>query len=489
MSEYVEAYKAILQTDYCSYCEYVNDGWIASDFHRFLCKTVQEFVEKPSEGRAFDVLCISTPPQHGKSLTVTETLPSWYLGRHPKDRVIEISYSDDFAERFGRRNRDKIKEYGGRLFGMELADAPNTAKNFELSNHLGGMMSAGAVSGVTGNKCNLMIIDDPVKTQVEAESETYRNRIWHEWLYSWTSRMAAGGKIIVIMTRWHEDDLAGRIIAQGHNVTEVNIPLESEEDDVLGREPGHALCPEIGKDDEWLKDFKRGMIGKEGSRAWNALYQGHPVALQGNLIKREWWRYYTELPEIQKWLMSVDAAFKDGDDNDFVAIQVWGKVGPDMYLIDAVKKHLDMPSTMREILRLRGMYPRCKTTLIEDKANGSAIISILRKEIQGIIPINPNGGKVSRVNAIAGAIESGNVHLPENKPFTADFVDEFSSFPNGKHDDQVDACSQALSRFIYFTADAPEPERINPLERAFPKFKKMISSRGGAGKGESINVI
>lgn len=427
-------------------------------------------------------------PTHN-SLTITETFPSWYLGRHQKDRVIEISYSDDFAERFGRRNKQKIEDFGDKIFGIGLADSPNTAKNFELSNHLGGMMSAGAVSGVTGNKCNLMIIDDPVKTQVEAESETYRNRMWHEWLYSWTSRMAAGGKIIIIMTRWHEDDLAGRVIEQGHNVEVVNIPLEAEdEDDILGRNIGDALCPEIGKDNEWLADFKQSMLGKEGSKAWNALYQGHPVALQGNLIKREWWRYYEELPPIQEWMMSVDAAFKDGDDNDFVAIQVWGKTGANMYLVDAVKKHLDMPSTVREIERLRGMYSSCKTTLIEDKANGSAIIQILRKTMTGIIPVNPQGGKVARVNAISGAIESGNVYLPLNKPFTEDFVNEFSSFPNGKHDDQVDACSQCLNRFIYYRAETPKARRENPLERAFPMLKKN-RKHSATGKGDTIHVI
>ena len=489
MDKYVEAYKAVLQTDYCSYCEYVNDGWLPSRFHQYLCNTVQDFIERPTEGKAFEVLVISTPPQHGKSMTVTETLPSWYLGRYPKNRVIEISYSDDFAERFGRRNRQKIKDYGGKVFAIELADAPNTAKNFELSNHLGGMMSAGALSGITGHKCNLMIIDDPIKTQVEASSETTRNKLWEEWLSSWTSRMAPNGKIIIIMTRWHEDDLAGRVIENVHNVEIVNLPLEAEENDPLGRKVGEPLCPEIGKDEKWLADFKKGMISTEGSRVWNALYQGHPVAMEGNLIRRSWWQFYDNPPEdLQEWMMSVDATFKDGDNNDFVAIQVWAKRRADMYLIDAVKKHLDMPSTMREIVRLRSMYPQCKITLIEDKANGSAIIQILRTQIGGIIPVNPEGGKVARVNAIAGAIESGNVYLPANKPFTIGFVDEFAAFPNGKHDDQVDCCSQALNRFIYFSAEVPKAPIRNGLLEYFPKLKK-VTKANAIGKGATNNVI
>ena len=185
--------------------------------------------------------------------------------------------------------------------------------------------------------------------------------------------------------------------------------------------------------------------------------------------------------------MSVDAAFKDGDQNDFVAIQVWGKVNGDMYLIDAVKKHLDMPSTIREILRLRGMYKKCYITLIEDKANGTAIIKYLRTEIGGVIPVQPDGGKVARVNAIAGAIESGNVHVPSDKRFTPDFIDEFSSFPNGKHDDQVDCCSQALNRFIYHRAEIAERAKINPLEKFFPKLN--LKKGSATGEGDTIYVI
>ena len=185
--------------------------------------------------------------------------------------------------------------------------------------------------------------------------------------------------------------------------------------------------------------------------------------------------------------MSVDATFKDGDDNDFVAIQVWGKTGPDMYLIDAVKKHLDMPSTIREITRLRGMYPKCKTTYIEDKANGSAIIKYLRTHMPGIISVNPDGGKVSRVNAVVGTIESGNCFLPKNKPFTGDFVEECASFPNGKHDDQVDCMSQMLNKFIYSNAKVLKVTEESFLERNFPGLKKKKGKK--FDRGDKIHVI
>ena len=482
-------YKSLVQNDFCSYVAYTNSGWIPTRFHRKLCDEVQDFITRRTNA-AYDILVIDTPPQHGKSQTITETLPSWYFGHFPRNKVIEISYSEDFAERFGRRNKQKIIEYGGKLFGIELADNPSASTEFELSNHIGGMISRGIMSGVTGHGANLMIIDDPVKTQEEADSVSRQNKIWNEWLSSFTSRLAPHAKVIIIMTRWSENDLVGRLeTTEGISMKVLNFPLEAEPNDILGRKVGEALCPEIGKDNEWLKAFKQMLLSREGSRTWNALYQGHPVAMEGNLIHRDWWQFYTDLPdEIPEYVMSVDAAFKDGDDNDFVAIQVWGKKDANMYLIDAVKKHLDMPSTCREIVRLRSMYPKCRTTLIEDKANGSAIIQILRKKLGGIISIDPFGGKISRVNAIAGAIESGNCWLPEKKLFTNDFIDECAAFPNGQHDDQVDAMSQCLNRLIYHNAQTPVKKAKNAMEEAFPFLKKM-NKRASTGYGDALNVI
>lgn len=478
--------QALLMTDYAAYCSYVHRGtWKPTRFHKYLCNTVQDFIEKKT-GNAYDILVLSTPPQHGKSLTVSETLPSWFLGRNPRGKVIEISYSEDFAKRFGRRNRQKIKEFGKEIFGVSLGN-PNTDLDFELETE-GKMISRGIASGVTGERCDLMIIDDPVKNRQEADSEAYRNNTFEEWTNSFKTRFAVGAKIILIMTRWHEDDLAGRIINSEENVTVINLPLEAEENDPLGRPIGDALCPEIGKDNEWLVDFKKGYMSKEGSRAWNALFQGHPTALEGGMFKREWWQFYDTLPDIVDWTMSVDAAFKDGEDNDFVAIQVWGKTGADMYLVNAVKKHLNLPDTMQEIIRLRAMYPQCTTTLIEDKANGSAIINMLRKEMHGIIAVNPKGGKVSRANAIVGAVESGNVYLPKNARFVGDFIDECSAFPNGVHDDQVDSMTQALNRLIYNTSSKKMRKVKNPMERYFPKYTKS-QNKTPLDRGSKINVV
>ena len=486
----VEAYRAVLQTDYCEYVEHVHQGaWKKTPLHRFLTRYVQNFVERETE-KPYEILVIGMPPQHGKSISVTETLPSWYLGRHPENHVIEISYNEDFAIKFGRRNRRKIEEFGDEIFGLTLAKDNNRAVEFETTKH-GGMISRGVGTGVTGQPANLMIIDDPIKNKKEAYSKSRRDLIYEEWLMSFKTRLAPHAKVILIMTRWHEDDLAGRLLAEEENIKLLNLPCECEDEhepfywlDEHGmrchRKVGDALCPEIGKDNRWLAEYKKGLVSMEGSMTWNALFQGRPTAMEGNIIGRDWWEYYeeNELPQINTWVMSVDAAFKDEDQSDFVAIQVWGKTDSYIYLIDAVKKHLSFPDTIVEIRRLRAMYPECKTTLVEDRANGSAIIRMLRYEMTGVIAVQPIGSKMARVQAILGAIESGNVKLPKNKRFTGDFVDECSSFPNAAHDDQVDAMSQALNRLIYQRGNAMPKKKRNYFDEMFPQWAKSKSGKG-----------
>ena len=170
----VETYRGVLQTDYCEYVMHVHHGsWKKTPFHRFLCGYVQNFIERETE-LPYEILVITTPPQHGKSQSITETLPSWYLGRHPDRRVIEISYNEEFATRFGRLNRRKIEEFGDDLFGITLAKDSNRNVEWEIAEYGGGMMSRGIGTAVTGERCNLMIIDDPVKNKAEAFELLYK---------------------------------------------------------------------------------------------------------------------------------------------------------------------------------------------------------------------------------------------------------------------------------------------------------------------------
>lgn len=504
-----DAYLKQVQTSFRHYCYFVHNygkgvddklSWIPSPFHKYLSDTAQEFVEGDTD-KAFEILVLNTPPQVGKSTTITETYPSFHMGRHPEDKVITISYGDDLAERFGKRNLEKVKEFGY-IFGSGLNPKKSTAREFELSNGKGRAISKGFGSGITGHSGDLIIIDDPVKNHKEADSQTYRDAIWNEFDFTVKSRTSAGAKIIVIMTRWHEDDLAGRIIKEyPDRTTVINLPCECEEPDVLGRKPkgmngdervGDALCPQIGKDNDWLADFKSTYTSEEGLRAWNALYQGRPTAMEGNILKRDWWEYY-EVSDYEEgrlvfdqMIMSVDAAFKDGAKNDRVAIEVWGKKDNRIYLVDLINEHLNFKATINKIMMMKLRHSRVGAILIEDKANGSAIIQVLKSEIMGIIAVSPDASKEARVNAVSPYIEAGNVYLPKDKKFTWEFVDQCAKFPNDSHDDMVDSMSQALSRLVFSRA----LKRLQKKARRGDSFfSDIVMKKPKSGLGEKINVI
>ena len=451
-------------------------SWIRTKLSSYLAQRIQNFIETDT-GHAYDILIIECPPQHGKSMTVSESLPSWYLGKHPERNIILASYDSDFAERFCRKNKEKIKNVGRHLFGIEIG-AIDRAGEFELSNGKGRMISRGIMSGITRNPANLIIIDDPVKNQQEADSPAYRNRVWSEWQASLKSRLAAKGKVVVIMTPWTDDDLAARILRSEKNVQLLRLPVEAEENDPLGREVGQALCPELGKDDQWLADFKASYISdpQGGQRAWTALYQCSPRQEEGNIVQRNWFKYYDPDEDITfgTEMISVDASFKGDDTSDFVSIQVWGKRAQDYYLRYCLNKRLNFPDTVEAIKTIYRLFPRARTVLIEEAANGPAIIQTLQREMF-IIPVTPLGGKISRVNAISPAIESGHVFLPDpsKAPWVADYIDQWVAFPNAKNDDMVDATSQALARMIYSSGEVWEEKEQKPVfdvERLFDPY-------------------
>ena len=451
------ARRELARRDYGEYLAYCHGrSWKKTALSSFLAKKLQEFLEADT-GHAYDILLIETPPQHGKSMTVTQTLPSWYLGRNPDHRVIVAGYSEDFAEQFCRRNREKLQAFGEDLFGVRMGKV-NRACEFELAAHRGRMIARGLLSGITGNPAELLIVDDPIKSRQEADSPTIRDRIWEEWQNSLKSRFAAGAKVIVIMTPWHEDDLAGRLLRQEIHVQLLRLPVQAEEDDPMGRSPGAALCPELGKDDRWLQDFKRAYLDdpKGGARAWAALYQCSPRVEGGNLVRRQWWQRYDprKLPQFGTQIISVDAAFKGGENNDYVAITVWGKAGNDYYLLDCLNRHLDFPATLHAIRAMAKLHPQAKAVLIEDKANGSAVIQTLQRELF-CIPVTPRGGKTARVHAVSPAIEAGHVFVPRQAPWVEEFLEQWTTFPNAKHDDMVDSASQALSWLL--TANGMPP--------------------------------
>lgn len=390
-------------------------------------------------------IIVEMPPRHSKSMTITETFPSYFIGRNPNKRVIATAYSEGLARKFGRLNRNKLVEFGNDIFNIQMANDNSTATNWSVGDNAGGMVATGIGGSITGEGADLMIIDDPIKNNAEAQSETIRNKIWDEWETTLSTRLHKGASVIVVMTRWHEDDIVGRLLERSpYDWERIRMPaIAEDEDDLLGREVGEPLSIELGFDERWAELKKQ----EVGSKTWNALYQQRPSASEGNIFKREWWQFYERAPrKFDKMIISWDLTFKGNDSNDYVVGQVWIKKGADKYLIEQIRGQMDFPETLQAVKNLARKYPQAKEILIEDKANGPAVISSIKREVSGIIPITPRGSKVARAQAITPQIESGNVFLPRNRTFVDDFIEECASFPTGAHDDIVDSLSQALDR-------------------------------------------
>lgn len=470
-----EVENELLRRDYYYYVEFVHNGrYFKGKAPKFICETVQEFIEEET-GNAYDILILDLPPQHGKSMSITETLPSWYLGKYPMNRVIQASYNQEFAGLFCTRNREKIKEYGKRIFGIEIG-TKDTQEEFNLTNGVGGMISRGLMTGITGRGANLVIIDDPIKNSEEADSPTMRQKIFNEWMFSIKTRLAVGAKIIIIMTRWHKEDLAGMVAKEERHVRLINIPVECIDPatDPLHRELGDALLPETGKDRKWLQDFKQDYLTTKGSRAWNALFMGSPTTEEGGIFKRAWFKFYTELPKLAFLAISVDATFKDMESSDYVAIHVWGKIGTRFYLVYRFKKIMGFVETCSQLERVIREHPHYNAIYVEDKANGSAIIDTLSRKYNAIIPIQPEGGKLARANAVSPIAEAGNVYVRDSD---YEYINEMCDFPFSDHDDEVDCSTQAWNKMRDIVADFPEEK--DPYVLDYEDETNNVLSYGG----------
>lgn len=417
-----------------------------------------ELANKP-DGR----LIITMAPQEGKSKRVAEVFPAWWLAEvNPDARIVVASYGQALANRNGRAIRRTITDHD---LGLTLAPDNGSVAEWTLSGHEGGVFSVGVGGGLTGRPADLMVIDDPIKDQKEADSETYRENVWEWWTGVASARLAPGAPVVLILTRWHEDDLAGRLIAQADSEWEVlNIPAQADhnpelgESDVLGREPGEFMVSARGRTRVQWERRKR----EAGSRKWNAQYQGRPAPPEGGMFKREHWRTYDEplwltrddgtriVTHVDDLLISWDMTFKGTEGTDYVSGQVWARRGADAYLLDRIHGRMDFVATVRAFRALSARWPQATAKLVEDKANGPAVISMLGRQVPGIIPVEPDGGKEARAAAVSPLQEAGNVWLPspEIAPWITEVIEEFAAFPHGVHDDDVDAASQALNRLV-----------------------------------------
>ena len=444
--------------DYGEYLTLVYEDYKITKFHKFLINVCQSAVERIEKNRKDlihakkTLILISVPPQLGKTTTVTNSLPSWFVGRNPNLSAILVAYNGDFGESFCNSNREKTRNYGKQVFGLEISETQDTKEKYAIDKHKGFVMGRGINAGITGNGCELLIIDDPYKNSNEANSPTYREQVSRVFKDSCLTRLHAGGVCIIIHTRWHENDLIGEYSQQEGSYV-INIPLVCDsKNDPLHREIGETLCPELGIGKIFADEIEKSV----GVKVFNALYQGHPHIDGGNIFTRNSIKYYTKATLPQKFdeqVMSCDLTFgKKNKDNDFNTIQIWGRVGANHYLLKRIKKRMTFTETCEMIRIVSATYPLARKKIVEGKANGSACVDMLNKEIGGFVEFNPDKtSKEDRAHAVTPYFESGNVFFPcEDIDQEIELmVEEMLQFPNGEHDDEVDAMTQYLVTYSY----------------------------------------
>lgn len=413
---------------FLSFCISQNQFFKVGEHHRKIAEHLERVAITPGSR-----LIVNMPPRHGKSFLCSQYFPAWYLGNNPKNMVICASYGQSLANTFGRnvRNLMRAPDYKG-VFGFGISD-DSKAKNYFTTTEGGEYHATGRGGSITGKGGHLIIIDDVLKGEQEARSFKVREEMKTWYKNDLYTRLMPGGSIVIINTRWHLDDLCGWLLTESNDDWDL-LSLKAID------EKGDALWPEFYPI-ETLQKIK----AEQGSKSFEALYQQNPVPEEGNIIKHEWINYWHDLPaRFDEIIQSWDLTFKGTDKADYVVGQVWGRWKAQFYLVDQVRGQWDFTKTIEEVKKLSAKYPKAQLKVFEDKANGPAIQSHLKKELVGIKMYNPKSSKEERVHSITPLFEGGNVFIPSNSSYKDGLVYEWTSFPNAPHDDQVDAMSQAL---------------------------------------------
>jgi predicted phage terminase large subunit-like protein len=468
--------------------EYIRQAWHVVEpstpyVHNWHIDAISEHLEAVTDGFIRNLL-INMPPRHAKSLLVSVFWQTWEWTKNPQRRFLYASYAQSLSKRDSLKCRRIIESpfYQAR-YGKVFRLTSDQNEKMRFENDKTGYRIATSVGGsATGEGGDAIIVDDPHNAQ-EAQSDTMRENALTWWDETMSTRLndpKTGAKVIV-MQRLHERDLSGHVLEQG-GYEHLCLPAEYEVKPFVclaglshdqRERAGELLWPERF-DDKAIAELKTRL----GSYGAAGQLQQRPSPAEGGMLKRYWWQYWqpkganlppvtvkqqdgsyrnyeaVELPEsFDEVIQSWDMAFKDekaakGGKPDFVAAGVWGRKGANKYRLDEVHDRLDFPATCSAVIALSASHPKAITKLVEDKANGAAVIAQLKSKIPGLIPVEPEGGKIVRANAVAPEIESGNVYLPHPllKPWTDAFIEECAAFPNGANDDRVDEMTQALTR-------------------------------------------
>ena len=446
VSKVDESYRIALKADiaresFRHFIQYVKPDYEFNWHHIVLIDALQRLAE-----RKYQRLIVMMPPRHGKSELVSVLFPAWCFARDPSEHLILASYAFGLASRMNRECQRVIESEQFRLLFPKVyfsasteAGAVRTNERFDI---IGGghYVSAGVGGGITGVGATIAIIDDPVKDAMEADSVTYRDRAWEWYTTTFTTRFERNAIEVVCQTRWHEDDLTGRILQRKKNGTEVICLPAICESEEPNREIGEALWPSWYSR-EWLLEKQE----ENGSRAWNALYQQRPAPDEGSIIKKAWFKYYNprELDLNGKRVnFYFDTAYTEKEKNDPTAAIAYIKQGADFYILECVAEWLDFSGQIKfaQDFCKRNGYSHYSIARVEPKATGISLVQVLKKETGLNITEGkpPKGDKVARAHSCEGVLEGGRVYLPDGMAWVGSFLDECAAFPNAAHDDRVD---------------------------------------------------
>lgn len=405
--------------------------------------------------RRYGRFMLFLPPGSAKSTYASVVAPTYYMGCNPGTKIILASYGTDLARKHGRKARQIVRsaEYQS-LFNTGLTRDSSAAHEWALTNG-SEYLAAGLMAGLTGNRAHGALIDDPIKGREQADSPTIRAKTWDAYNEDLQTRLIPGGWMGLVQTRWHEDDLAGRILPKGYDgrsgmvecadgrVWEIiNVPAMCERpDDPLGRAIGEYLWP------EWF-DASHWAPFRAQSRTWASLFQQRPRPDDGGVFKESWCtRRYNLIPaSANVCIHSWDTAQKEQEQNDPSVMTAWrlGHYDPGYYLADVFRDRVDYPTLKRKVISL-ALRDNPAAILIEDKSSGQSLIQELRTTTTlPVIAIEPEGSKFFRAVDVSPMVEAGQLILPYASQWLADYEGEVFAFPLATHDDQTDSTTQFL---------------------------------------------
>lgn len=414
-------------------------------------------------------LIINVPPGHMKSLLTAVFFPAWVWLRAPNKRFMGAAHSGDLSTRDNVRCRRLIEsDWYQSLFqpSWSMASDGNLKTSFE-NTETGFRKSTSVGANATGFRANYLLMDD-LLSAMNAHSKSARDYhvAWYNQEFgNRLNDLKRDGRVL-IMQRLHEADIAGELIKSGEWEL-LCLPTEYEPErhckTSIGWEDWRTTAGEL----LFPERFGRVEIEKEkrrlGSIGYAAQHQQRPAPAAGAIFDRAWWQRWTELPctlrEMDDVLQSWDCTFKGSDGSDYVCGQVWAIKGVRKYLLDEVRARMTFTQTVQAIKDMTAKWPEARAVLVEDKANGPAVMDTLKDQISGLIPVEPQGGKESRAHAVTATVEAGNVYLPAHASWVHDYIEEHAAFPFGVNDDRVDATTQALLRF----ANGPAFGEVTPV--------------------------